>query len=56
MQTFVNTVTKDEKLKLDLMLAKAIYASGLPLSLLDNIYWKKLFGKIWPDYVLQYFI
>ncbi|KAL5237605.1 hypothetical protein ACI65C_005015 [Semiaphis heraclei] len=52
MQTFVDKVTKDEKLKLDSMLAKAIYASGSPLSLLDNIYWKKLFEKIRPAYVL----
>lgn len=52
MQTFVDKVTKDEKLKLDSMLAKAIYASGSPLSLLDNIYWKRLFEKIRPAYVL----
>jgi len=48
---FVDKVTKDEKLKLDSMLAKAIYASG-PLSLLDNIYWKKLFETLRPAYVL----
>lgn len=30
------------------MLGNAIYASGLPLSFLDNIYWKKLFEKIRP--------
>lgn len=49
---FVDKVSKDEKLKLDSMLAKAIYASGSPLSLLDNIYWKKLFETLRPAYVL----
>ncbi|KAL4107253.1 hypothetical protein QTP88_017633 [Uroleucon formosanum] len=49
---FVDKVSKDEKLELDSMLAKAIYASGSPLSLLDNIYWKKLFETLRPAYVL----
>lgn len=53
MQTFVDKVTKDEKLKLDSMLAKATYASGSHLSLLDNIYWKKLFETIRPAYGLR---
>jgi len=49
---FLDKVTKDEKLKLDSMLAKAIYASGSPLSLLNNIYWKKLFETLRLTYVL----
>lgn len=45
---FIDKVTTNDKVKLDSMLAKAIYASGSPLSLLDNFYWQKLFEKIIP--------
>lgn len=49
---FVDKVTDFEKKELDSMLSKAIYSSGSPLSLLQNIYWKKLFDKLRPAYVL----
>jgi len=52
MTNFVDKLTDNEKKELDSMLSKAIYSSGSPLSLLQNLYWKKLFVKIRPAYVL----
>lgn len=52
MSKFVDTICQNESEKIDEAIARALYASGAPLSLLDNQYWTAAFKIIRPSYTL----
>jgi hypothetical protein len=50
--SFVDTITSKNKEDIDSVLARAIYASGTPLSITENKYWQQAFKLIRPSYQL----
>lgn len=51
MSRYVDTVTAAEQDDINELLARAIFASGAPLSVTENKHWKLLFAKMRPAYV-----
>ena len=49
---FADCLTTDQHDEFDTVLSRAIYASGAPLSLTENVYWKNAMKKIRPAYSL----
>ncbi|KAK3909525.1 UDP-N-acetylglucosamine--N-acetylmuramyl-(pentapeptide) pyrophosphoryl-undecaprenol N-acetylglucosamine transferase [Frankliniella fusca] len=58
MERFVDYVGVDEKKKLDASFARAMFASGLPLSTFSNPYWTAFFSSLRPSYQIpsRYFL
>ena len=51
MSWFVDKITSADQEDIDELLARAIFASGTPLTITENKYWKSLFAKMRPAYV-----
>ena len=49
---FVDKITTQEQKKYDTLLARAIYASAWPFSMVENPHWKSFFNAIRPAYVV----
>lgn len=47
---FLDNLPKEKQIEIDVALARAIFASGAPLSLIDNYYCKQFFLLIRPHY------
>ncbi|XP_076039999.1 uncharacterized protein LOC143024760 [Oratosquilla oratoria] len=52
MECLVDSIDPDSQYRIDESLARAIYVSGLPISLLTNHYWMKCFAEMRPAYQL----
>lgn len=50
MTTFLDSMSQQESEKIDSAVLRAICATGLPLSVLDNHYWHQVFKLLWPCY------
>lgn len=51
LSSFVDRVTAAEQEDIDELLARAIFASGTPLTITENKHWKTFFTKMRPAYV-----
>jgi len=49
---YADRVSADQHNEFDTVLARAIYASGAPLSMTENVYWQAAMKKIRPAYSL----
>jgi len=52
LDSFADRLNADQHNEFDTVLARAIYASGTPLSMTENIYWQVAMKKIRPAYSL----
>ena len=52
LDSYTDHITPDQQNEIDPLLARAIFASGAPLSLTENVYWQSAFNKIHPAYSL----
>ena len=52
LDSYTDRITPDQQNEIDSLLARAIFASGAPLSLTENTYWQSAFNKIRPAYSL----
>ena len=48
----VYKITNQEQKKYDTLLARVIYASALPLSMVKNLHWKNFFNAVRPAYIV----
>ena len=49
---FADKITTQEQKKYNTLLARAIYASASPFSMVENSHWKSFFNAIRPVYVV----
>lgn len=52
LESFADRITPAEQSEIDTALARAVFASGAPLSMTENVYWQAAFRKLRPAYSL----